>query len=64
MANDYSRNLWTYLLNSKYKTFQKFRTWFKMIENHLDKKLNTLKIDNDLKLYKLSLITSVNKREL
>lgn len=46
------------------KTFQKFKSWLKLLENQLDKKLNTLRTNNGWNSAMLSLITSVNRREL
>jgi hypothetical protein len=46
LIDDYSRNTWLYILNTKDEAFNKFQEFKAEIENLTNKKINTLRTDN------------------
>ena len=44
--DDYSRNTWIKFLNNKSKVVVKFKELKALIENHLEKRIKTLRLDN------------------
>ena len=44
--NDYSRKTWIYLLKAKDEVFGKFKEFKALIENHSERRIKTLGIDN------------------
>ena len=44
--DDYSRETWIYFLKAKVEVFVKFKEFKALIENHLERRIKTLKIDN------------------
>ena len=44
--NDYSRKTWIYLLKTKDEVFGKFKEFKALIENHLERRIKTLRTDN------------------
>lgn len=51
LVDDYSKKVWIYPLKAKSETFEKFKIWFKSVENQLDKKFKILRTDNVLEFY-------------
>ena len=45
-TNDYSRKTWIYFLKAKNEVFEKFKEFKALIENLLDKRIKTLRLDN------------------
>ena len=44
--DDFSRNTWTYFLKKKYEFVDKFKEFKALVENHTEKKIKVLRIDN------------------
>jgi hypothetical protein len=44
--DDFSRNTWIYFLRKKYEVFDKFKEFKALVENHIEKKIKILRIDN------------------
>ena len=44
--NDYSRNTWIYLFKTKSEVFKKFKEFKALIENHSERRINTLRSYN------------------
>ena len=44
--DDYSRNTWIHFLENKSEVFEKFKEIKALIENHSDRRIKTLKIEN------------------
>ena len=42
----YSRKTWIYLLKTKSEVFRKFKEFKALIENHSERRIKTLRIDN------------------
>jgi len=48
IIDDKSRKVWLMFLKSKDETFDKFCEWKEIVENHVGKKVKTLRTDNGL----------------
>ena len=46
--DDYSRKVWVSILKSKDEAFDKFKTWYHLVENETGRKLRYLRTDNGL----------------
>lgn len=46
IIDDYSRNLWVYIQNTKDKTFENFKGWKTLLKNQTDRKVKRLRTDN------------------
>ena len=44
--DDYSRKVWIYFLKGKDEVFSKFKEFKALVENHTEKKIKTLRLDN------------------
>jgi hypothetical protein len=44
--DDFSRNTWIYFLKKKYEFFEKFKEFKALVENHTEKIIKTLRMDN------------------
>lgn len=64
IVDDCSRKVWTYPLKNKSGTLQKLRTWLKMVENQLNKKLKTLRTDNGLEFCNAEFDNFYKQREI
>ena len=43
----FCRKTWVYFMKNKYKVFSKFKAFKALIKNHIEKKINTIRSDND-----------------
>ena len=46
LIDDYSRNVWVYILKTKDIAFQRFKEWKKLIEMQTGRKVKKLRTDN------------------
>ena len=44
--DDFSRKTWIYFMQNKDEVFSKFKEFKALIENHIEKKINTIQLDN------------------
>jgi hypothetical protein len=44
--DDFSRNTWIYFLGNKYEVFEKFKEFKALVENHIEKRIKVLRMDN------------------
>ena len=44
--DDFSRKTWVYFMKNKDKVFSKFKEFKALIENHIEKKIRTIRSDN------------------
>lgn len=49
--DDYSRNVWIYLLKQKSETFEKFKIWENLMKIQTRKRIKVLRTDNGLEFY-------------
>jgi len=49
MIDDFFIRVWVHILKNKSDTFEKFKEWHILIENHPGTKLKVLRTNNDLK---------------
>ena len=47
IIDHYSRKTWIYFLNTKSEVFKKFKEFKALIENHSERRIKTLRSDND-----------------
>ncbi len=48
LIDDYSRNVWLYILKTKDQVVEKFKAWKALVENQSGRKLKALKTNNGL----------------
>ncbi|KAH9668944.1 hypothetical protein KPL70_021590 [Citrus sinensis] len=51
LIDDYSRNVWIYILKTKDQALEKFKVWKSLVENQSGFKLKCLRTDNGLEFY-------------
>jgi len=61
MVDDYSRYIWTFLLQTKSEAITILKQFFSFVETHFNKVIMTLRIDN---AKELALLISFGKKEL
>ena len=44
--DDFSCNTWIYLLKGENEVFRKFKEYKALVENHTERKIKTLRLDN------------------
>ena len=52
IIDDFSKNIWIYILKTKDEAFQKFKQWKKMVEVQTGKKVKHLRTDNGWEFFK------------
>ena len=50
-VDDFSRKLWIHILKTKDQVYETFKNWKTMIENHNERKIKSLRIDNGSEFY-------------
>ena len=45
--DDFSHKTWIYFLKGKNEVFSKFKEYKALVENQMDRKIKTLRLDND-----------------
>ena len=48
IVDDFTRKVWVFPLRTKDQILEKFKTWKALVENQIDKRIKTLRIDNGL----------------
>lgn len=48
-VDDLSRKVWVYIINSKVETFAHFHQWKAMVETHIERKVQYLRLDDGTK---------------
>ncbi|GKC15501.1 retrotransposon protein, putative, ty1-copia subclass [Tanacetum coccineum] len=48
IIDDYSRRAWVYILRFKHETFEKFKEWKQLVENHTGRTVKKLRTNNGL----------------
>lgn len=47
IIGDYRRKVWVFVMKAKSESFEKLKTWTKLVENGVQRKLKVLRSDND-----------------
>ena len=61
--DDYSRKTWIHFLKNKSEVFRKFKEFKALIENQIEKRIKTLRLDNGGEYTSKELKHSVRRKE-